>query len=247
MKLTFLGVGDAFSENLKNNSAYIEFGNTNLFIDFPATNRASLKKIGKELSFVENVYITHLHEDHINGIQQLAYYHEIVTKKKPNLYIHENILNEFWDTVKSGLSKTTKGIRTLSDYFNVNTIKDNKFNIGEQEFETVLTNHVPGMFSYGILVKPFFYYSGDANVDFSTLSLVNNEVEKIFHDCHLWDLKIESHASLEDIKNLPVDIKQKMILMHYHDGYSNNSFRLPFEKREKLELARELKTYFFGG
>ena len=33
--------------------------------------------------------------------------------------------------------------------------------------------------------------------------------------------------------------------MHYHDGYADEPIRKNFENREKIELARELKTYNF--
>lgn len=246
MKITFLGTGDAFGFDLRHNSAFLEFGGTNLFIDFPATNRKALRELGKELNVVENVYITHLHEDHINGIQQLAYYQEIVNAKKPNLYIHASLIDELWDTVKSGLGKTTKGRKYLENYFNIHLIED-EFEINGQEFKLVKTNHVPEMNSYGIIAKDYFYFSGDANVDKDVLEEIGENVKTIFHDCHLWDLDIASHANLEDIKELPQEVKNKVVLMHFHDGYADESMRLKFEEREKIQLARELKAYTFGG
>lgn len=247
MKLTFLGVGDAFGAELGHNSVFLEFEETNLFIDFPATNRKFLRKLGKDLDVVENVFITHLHEDHINGIQQLAYYHQIMTKRKPNLYIYQGLLDDFWDTVKAGLGKTTKGRRFLDDYFNIHPIDNGKFQIGNQIFEIARTNHVLGMDSFGLLAEPFFYFSGDSNVDEPILKFVSNKVQKIFHDCHLWDLQIDSHASLNNIKELPHYVKEKIVLMHYHDGYADEPIRLNFEKRENIQLAQKCKTYNFGG
>ncbi|MNM30930.1 ribonuclease Z [compost metagenome] len=195
-----------------------------------------------ELSDVQNIFITHLHEDHMNGIQQLAYYHQIVSKKKPNLYVPESILDDLWNVIKIGLDRN----KYLNDYFDVFPLYEHdSFYIEGQNFKPIKTNHVSYLDSYGLLAKNQFYFSGDSNVDKTFLTKINDEVKTIFHDCHLWDLYISSHASLEDIKALPEEIKEKIVLMHYHDGYSGEGIKQVFENREKLLLARQLQTFEF--
>lgn len=246
MKLIFLGTGDFLPDESGHNSAFIEFNNTNLFIDFPATNRKSLLDLGKDLNNVNNVFITHLHEDHINGLQQLAHYNTIINKKV-NLYIAEKLLDGLWSSLKEGLRYSYNGDKVLEDYFNVIVIKENiAFEIAGQEFFAIPTNHMPEMITYGVLAQPFFYYSGDSNVDNDFLEVIKDQVQMIFHDCHLWDLEIKSHASLEDIKKLKDDIKKKIVLMHYHSGYDPDALKNTFEKRENILLARKLKEYNFS-
>lgn len=243
MKLTFLGTGDFLPNNSGHNSAFIEFNNTNLFIDFPSTNRKGLLDIEKDLDEVENLFITHLHEDHINGLQQLAHY-GLITNKKVNLYIAENLLDDLWSSVKEGLRYSYSGEKVLEDYFNVILIKSNiAFTIADQEFFAIPTEHMPGMISYGLLARPFFYYSGDSIFNSEFLEIIEDQVEMIFHDCHLWDFEIKSHTSLDDIKKLDSKIKEKIVLMHYHNGYDSDNLKDVFEKREKIQLARRLKHY----
>lgn len=246
MNITFLGTGDAFSFDNRHNSAFLEFENTNLFIDFPCTNRTGLRLINKELDYVENLFITHLHEDHINGVQQLAYYKEILKKDKPNLYIYEGLLEEFWSTVRTGLEKTTKGRKTIEHYFNIYPIK-NSFKIQNQTFYLQKTDHVPEMNSFGLIVDSHFYFSGDSNVNLTDLEHIIKmyNVKTIFHDCHLWDLDIASHASLKDIQSLPKNIRDTIILMHYHDGYYEEHQKVQLEGKESVSLVRSLHPYTF--
>jgi Metal-dependent hydrolases of the beta-lactamase superfamily III len=243
MYITFLGVGDAFSIEQRHTSALINFNDfsTNLCIDFPATNRYSLRDIGKDLGNIKNIFITHLHEDHVNGIQQLAYFNEITKSAKPSLFIPEKLENGLRDILKEGLYKTSYGEKKLEDYFDVNIVKDH-FILNNKKFKIIQTNHVPNMFSYGLLGENF-YYSGDSNIDVDFINSIKDKVDYIFHDCHLWDLEIKSHASLEDIKKLDSDIMNKIYLMHYHDGYSDESIKRNFEKRENIKLVRQLKIY----
>lgn len=246
MKLTFLGTGDAFARKQGHNSVLLEIGNTLTMIDCPSSNRHSLSKMKKELSDVKHVIVTHLHEDHINGIQQFAYFHEIVVKQKPHLYIHEGLVNGLWETVKQGLHYTTKGKKELKDYFVIHSLKENEeFKIEGIPFQFIQTNHVPDMLSFGVLSSERFYFSADSNVDLDFLNKIHSKIDTIFHDCHLWDLKIDSHASLEDILSLPEEIKKKVVLMHYHDGYANFFKRKTLEYKTKIPLAYPFKTYFF--
>lgn len=252
MKLTFLGTGDFYPRSLGHNSALLEWNGHRLAIDFPASNAYAIERLGLSLEDVPNVFISHLHEDHINGIQQYAYWHDIYNQmhkrdNKPNLYIASDLIDELWQTVRSGLSKTTKGERTLHDYFNVHAIPvpDGTFELGGITFQIVKTQHVPAMSTYGIVAEPYFYFSCDARVDEVFLSSISREVYTIFHDCHLWDLRIQSHASLQDIKSLSPEIQSQIVLMHYNYNYETEESRQQFTEKERIRLASPLASYTF--
>ncbi len=245
MQLTFLGTGDFLPDRSGHNSAFIEWNNTYLFIDFPATNRQSLKKLGFDLNIVEHLFITHLHEDHINGLQQLAHYKTILGKGKTNLYIAEDLVEGLWNTLKEGLGLSTNGPKKLEDYFHVTLVRpEEEFYIAGQSFRIIRTDHIPQMISYGLLAEPYFYYSGDSIVNEALLHSLN--VHTIFHDCHMWDLPILSHPSLQEIKALDSSLTKKMILMHYHSGYDTEEAKLRIERKEKIRLARPLYSYKFS-
>jgi len=232
MKLSFIGTGDAFTK-YGHNSAILSFGNTNLMIDCPDSNYSRIDYAG-----VENIFITHLHADHINGLEKFAYYKKYGTPgaKKTRLYIPSEIKNDLWNSLKQGLGTTTEGKKNLDDYFQVFEV-DKTFEISGQEFGIIQTKHVPNMKSYGLWAKEHFYYSGDSLVDEKLLKNLKENVKHIFHDCHLWNLKIASHASFSDLENLPDEIKEKTILMHYRDGFENE------EKVGNFNLAKTRKIY----
>ncbi|GAB6441065.1 hypothetical protein bcgnr5369_03360 [Bacillus cereus] len=246
MKLTFLNAGDAFAFEQGHNSALLEFDNTNLVIDFPATNRAALRKLGMDLGDVENVFITHLHEDHINGIQQFAYFNKFVTGRKPNLYIAEDLVDGLWETVRQGLLYGVGALHTIEDYFVVKTLKQEQgFVIDDIEFGIVKTKHFEGMSSYGLLAKKYFYFSGDSLVDYDFLTKIHPSVQTIFHDVHLKDINIPVHASVKDIKKLPQEIQEKIFIMHYHDEYVDKEKRERFEKEKNVQIAYALQQFVF--
>lgn len=239
MKLTFLGCGDAFSEKLGNNSALLEWGETNLLIDIPDSNYRNIKRLNKDYSDIENIFITHLHADHINGLERFAYYRKYVTpvlhpnkeNKKPDLFVPETIYFGLWDSVKNGLGITTEGIKSLEDYFNVHLIKitDESGNllegidgVGSFELNGVTFNitpseHVPNMPVYGLFVQDEFYYSADCVYNPEAMNFYFRNTKKIFHDLHFFDKKIPTHASIKDFQTLGQE-KEKIYGMHYDDS-----------------------------
>ncbi|WP_019121922.1 MBL fold metallo-hydrolase [Brevibacillus massiliensis] len=244
MKLTFLGTGDAFSLKLGHTSALLEWGGENLVIDFPATNWPALKRLGRDLQDVKNVFITHLHEDHVNGLQQLAHYRRIVGGQKPNLLISRELADELWQTVKAGLAHTTSGPKRLEDYFEV-ILLDRHFELGGAAFELIPTRHTPGMTSFGLLTEPYFFFTGDTSFDRELLAVHEQRVSRIFHDCHMWELEIPSHTSLAQLQTLPAELQKKLILMHYQDGYASEEARREAEEQSGFCFARPLEPISF--
>lgn len=243
MKLTFLGCGDGFSVEQGHNSALLTFGDTNLCIDFPESNHTSLHRMGMRLNQVEHIFLTHLHEDHINGLSKLALFHRVYPGRiKPKLYVPTGLLVDLWQVLRHGLELTMRGKRVLEDYFDVECV-ENDFEIAGERFELIRTQHVPDMLSYGLLCKPYFYYSGDTKLDETYLEVVAGEVQTILHECHMQEDQLPSHTSLEELLTLPVSIQEKMLLMHYVDDYVLAGARNQFHLEQKLRLAEPLRVY----
>ncbi|MCZ8520871.1 MULTISPECIES: MBL fold metallo-hydrolase [Paenibacillus] len=243
MKLTFLGAGDGFSVRQGHNSALIEFGGTNLCIDFPESNHAALHELGMELNRVENVFVSHLHEDHINGLQKLAFYHGVYPLKgKPRLFVHEELLDDLWDALRHGLSYSMRGPKVLSDFFEVVAVQD-AFEIEGTRFELVRTVHIPGMTSFGLLCEPYFYFSGDTRFDLGQIEEAASKAGILFYECHMQPYQLPSHTSLEELLTLPEEIRRKMVLMHYIDDYLDGQRREAFHASGSLRLAELLQAY----
>ena len=125
MKLTFLGTGSAFTignGNYHSNLLLSSPSGRNLLIDCGSDVRHSLFEQNKTFRDVHDVYISHLHADHVGGLEWLAF-----TKKfnqpgspKPRLYISEQLVEDLWQNVLcGGLSSLAECQAELSDYFDV--------------------------------------------------------------------------------------------------------------------------------
>ena len=237
MNIRFLGTGDAFTK-YGHNSAILFFKGTNLMIDCPDSNFTKIETLEITYADIEHLFITHLHADHINGLEKFAYYKSIAAPHLPKtkLFVPKSITKNLWESLKHGLSVTTDGEKTLHDYFDVVEV-ETSFKINDQIFHIQQTKHVPGMESYGLYVENHLYFSGDSLVDENFLAKIEENVNLIFHDCHLWDLPIKSHASLDDIKQLSKNIQDKTILMHYQDEFQGK------EKAGYFSLAQPTRIY----
>lgn len=243
MKMTFLGCGDGFSVEQGHNSALLAFAGTNLCIDFPESNHGGLHQLGMKLNEVEQIFVTHLHEDHVNGLQKLALFHRVYPRKgKPRLYVPTGLRDDLWQILRHGLELTTRGRRSLEDYFDVVCVEET-FEIAGVRFELNQTQHVPEMLSYGLLCKPYFYFSGDTRMDEPFIREAAEEVQTIFHECHMQDDQLPSHTSLDELLTLPEAIQEKILLMHYVDDYVQKDERDEFHGGQKLRLAEPLRAY----
>lgn len=242
MKVTFLGAGDMFAIDQGHNSVLVEFDNSNLVIDFPETNYRALRALGKDLTDVQNIFITHLHEDHINGLQLLGYYSQVYSDTKPNLFVHKSLIDQLWQISQPGLEPSRTGAKKLTDYFNVHIV-DDQFEIAGIRFEPIQTHHLPGMISHGLLCSPFFYYSSDCALNSELISDLAGQVNTLFHECHLQEAVLKSHTSLEEILSLPQEIQNKIVLMHYEDKYTDSEMRNALEERTGLKVAGPLSEY----
>jgi ribonuclease BN (tRNA processing enzyme) len=70
MKVIFLGVGEAFDEDVPNNSALV-ISDTKLLLDCGYAIPTQLWKYNNNQSFLDAVFISHLHADHYFGIPVL--------------------------------------------------------------------------------------------------------------------------------------------------------------------------------
>lgn len=234
MHLTFIGCGDSFADNLGNNSALLQWDKHHLLIDLPDSNFSRIKQLGLDYSDIDHIFITHLHADHINGLERFAYYRQFATPAlrpekagvKPHIYIPETLYEGLWDSVKHGLGITQQGVKRLDDYFEVHLIKVHNslaidgvgaFTIGETVFHITPLQHVPHMPVYGLFVKNEFFFSADATYDAGEIHFYLHNTKKIFHDMHFYPQNIASHASIRDFSYYTEEQKEKIYAMHYDD------------------------------
>lgn len=112
MEIQTLGVGDAFSELYCSTSFVLQCQDYRLAIDCPDRYRGVLKSlrdnVGSEhhLDDIDDFLITHVHGDHMNGLEAVAFYKRFVQRKRLRLYAAPEVRASLWDERLKGSMAT---------------------------------------------------------------------------------------------------------------------------------------------
>ena len=229
LKFIFIGSGSAFSlKNYQSNMILQADDGDILLIDCGADVRFALHELGITYKQIDSVYISHLHSDHVGGLEWLGFTRKFDPAcRKPTLYISRFIKNELWSNVLSGGMLSLQGeVADLDTYFDVHSIPKNySFMWHAVEFHLVQAVHIMSGFhivpSFGLLftvnnIKTFL----TTDTQFSPAQIMDfyNQADVIFQDCETSPYKSGVHANYTELRGLPDEIKRKMWLYHYQDG-----------------------------
>jgi len=230
MKIIFAGTGSAFTmENYQTNTV-IQRNGKNLLIDAGMDIRFSLRDVGMSHKDIDALYITHLHSDHVGGVEWLAFitFFDPSVTKKVKLYGNSDLIYDMWNnTLQGGLASIQARQMHLEDYFDVNPILPNSgFEWEGIQFEIVQSVHIMNKYaivpSYGLMIKDpdsglTFYYTGDTQFNPNQIMDFYKQSDVIIQDCETYPFKSGVHANFLDLVTLDEDIKAKMMLTHYQD------------------------------
>jgi ribonuclease BN (tRNA processing enzyme)/class 3 adenylate cyclase len=228
LKMTFLGTGSAFTIGDGNfhSNVLLEMNRDNLLIDAGSDLRFSLNEQKKNHLDIRNLYITHMHGDHVGGLEWLALntYFDEKYKGKPTLFAADKIIEELWEqTLAGGLRTLATELSSLETYFNVHPVKElGSFKWQEIDFKLVQMVHVFNGLKlrpcYGLLFECHstrILYTADTQ--FVPMQLYR-EADIIFHDCETAKIHTGVHTHYTQLLQLPKEIKKKMWLYHYNPG-----------------------------
>lgn len=229
MKFTFLGTGSAFALTNYHSNMLLEVNGRRLLIDCGGDARFSMRDAGYTVADVHALYISHLHADHIGGVEWLAlstFFNP--TLGKPVLFINEKMADELWqNALKGGLGTLQNQIAHLDTYFDVKTIGRNLgFDFAGLHIQTVQTVHFMDGYeivpSYGLLIPTpqsgTIFLTTDTQFTPGHLLAFYQKSGIIFQDCETTSKRSGIHAHYEELKTLPPDVRAKMWLYHYQDG-----------------------------
>ncbi|WP_027134115.1 MBL fold metallo-hydrolase [Geminicoccus roseus] len=234
-KLTFLGTGSAFTvgaANWQSNMLIESEEGRRLLIDCGGDARLALAERGLEARDIDAVYISHLHSDHVGGLEWLGFstYFD-AGAARPALFIEENKVARLWTNSLSG-SMARSGLATLDDYFEVRPVSgDGGFVWEGQRFDLTGMLHcmdgsVP-LISFGLRFETDigrFLITSDTRFEPQRCASLYAWAEIIFHDCETsyaadgTPARSGIHAHYEDLRTLPSDVRAKMWLYHYQPG-----------------------------
>lgn len=216
-----IGTGSAFAKKYYNNNARISTGQFQLLVDCGITAPLALHQLSLDVADIHAILITHIHGDHVGGLEEFGFRMRYIHRRKPVLYVPHTIANDLWEnTLRGAMENRAEGCDSLSCYFDVRLVQEQEpFSVADGlTIELIPTNHIPGKPSYALLINDTLFYSSDLTFDPDLLiNLVRNRrCKQLMHDCQLKGTG-QVHTTLEELLTLPLDVQERIMLMHYDD------------------------------
>lgn len=237
-----VGVGDAFTSKYWNSCLLVECGGRRLLVDAPPALARALATLGDRggdrvtLDDVDAVVITHLHGDHVGGLEQLLYWNRFVTRRRVTLHAIPDVLRDLWHgRLRGGMdqlmdaSGATQSLG-LDDYALVVPLEPGTNQIGSVQLEWRRTiHHIP---TSAIRVRGegrVFAYSADTSFDRALVDWLAAS-DLFFHETNYG-----VHTPLDRLVALPESVRARMRLIHYPDDHD--------VERSPIPCAREGERY----
>jgi ribonuclease BN (tRNA processing enzyme) len=222
-----LGVGDTFSERNHSTALLLQCDGFRLAIDCPDMYRGVLKdasaKSGTALSLsdIDHVLITHVHGDHMNGLEGVAFYKHFVDKKRLVLLAAPEVREHIWEQrLKASMSVLWNGSehRTLGfdDYFEHTPLSwTAAIQVGPFSIRARRTiHHVPTSALFIEAAGRTLGYSADTAFDPELIAFLE-PAELIIHETNFGP----AHTPYASLAALPAALRAKMRLIHYPDSF----------------------------
>ncbi|MBD3856147.1 MAG: MBL fold metallo-hydrolase [Acidobacteria bacterium] len=164
MKLMFSGCGGAFalSDQFQTNAVVMADDGSRMLLDCGSYAPLALHEQGVMVEHIKALYISHLHADHVGGVEWLAlktYFNPKI--ERPKLFCDYQLMQDMWDkTLRGGLETLEGKVATLESYFDCHPVHQNKsFMWKDVKFTPVQTIHVLSgyriMHSFGLIIDAF--------------------------------------------------------------------------------------------
>ena len=234
-EVVVLGVGDTFTRRHHTSALLLCCDGFSLAVDCPDRYRAVLRVVsercGRDLTVesIDHALITHVHGDHMNGLEGVAWYKHFAEGKRVRLLCSPEVRATIWDARLAGsMSRLWNGseFRTLGfdDYFDhVPLGWEGETAAGPFRIRTYRTkHHVP---TSAILVEAGgrrFGYSADTAFDPDLIAFLA-PADVIVHETNLGP----AHTPYDALAALPADLRQRMHLIHYPDEMEGMPTAIP--------------------
>lgn len=249
----FLGTGSAFTLKNYHTNAIIEINNKKLLIDAGSDIRFALRDANLSYKDIDAIFITHIHSDHVGGMEYLGFARLFDSStKRPKLYCESGLSDDLWQMLKPSMScleaskYTGNKHASLDTYFDVERIHKSSYFLFEGvKFELVQTVHVISRYSilnsFGLIWNhPGYgrvFYTSDTQCCPEQLKAIYDESDIIFQDCETSPFRSGVHANIEDLEKYHEEIKIKMHLMHYNDNIMDDNGNITDEWYKRIEKS----------
>ena len=230
MRIWVLGIGDAFSEH-SYNASFIVQGTFNkgffhLAVECPHPYRKILldceMRRGLRAAFyypklddINHFLVSHLHGDHMNGLEDVIFYKRYIQGIKPNIYMAQDDLDKLWENrLKCAMGQSYDGAKfsNVSEdfYYNKYALPSQ---IGPFDIEVRRTkHHIPAS---AVIIREqnkSIGFSADTAFDMDLINWLD-QADLIIHEAN----EGPGHSSYIKLSTLPKRIRDKMMLIHCPD------------------------------
>lgn len=260
--IEFTGTGNACSKPPVNynTNALVRVNGKTWLLDCGLLCPLALHAMGVSLATIDGVYISHLHGDHVLGLEELFFTNYFGHGRRLDFWLpcgftsqSECTGSDIWENCLRGAMESTafdgKAQRTLlfDDYANVHVMEPQKsydlFGLKCEIFPVVHVLHRP---SYGIILDDRVAYTSDCVFNRQRIeNLLSSGITTIFHEVTFTPcVPGIVHSTFEELLTLPHDIASRMILMHYGDATTEADFKAA--EAHGFRIARRGIVYDFS-
>ena len=231
MRLVFLGSGSAYTvggDNFQSNMLLVTAAGRRLLIDCGTDIRWSLPKQGLSYLDVTDIYVSHLHSDHVGGLESIGFQRKFDPRcTRPRLYVEASLAGPLWERcLRGGMGIISGAETTLETFFDVRMVSgDEPFEWDEARLDLVPAIHVSSpnatASSYGLLIEcgeHRSFITTDTQYTPDHLAPYYARADLIFHDCETTASKTGIHAHYDDLLQLPDPVRAKTWLYGYQPG-----------------------------
>lgn len=247
MRLVVLGIGNAFSARFYSSCLAVVSGEDWLLFDCPHPIRKILKEasdaagVPLPLERLKGVFLSHLHADHVSGLEGLAYYFWFVLGRKLPLLTVPEIAGPLWTSTLAGgmewsrsSAETPPVRRTFDDFFEPIFLKERvPVSIGRFRVECRHTIHnIPTIAARISVEGRTLGCSADTAFDPGLIDWLA-DADLIVHEAGGSFL----HTSIDELLTVAEPVREKIRVLHCRDDFDfANSPIPPLRQGEMLEV-----------
>lgn len=197
MKIKFLGVGEAFDENIPNNSHLLITDSTKLLLDCGYSIPQQYWKLDNNFDFLDAIWISHKHADHFFGLPILLMrMWEEGRTRQITIICQKELVGFFKDFTEIAYSGFSAKFKYDINFIGVEAGQTIKLNDSDLSFAPTVHSieNLAIKISDG---KNSYCYSGDGQFIEDTIKLYK-DCDLVIQETYLYDEKKIGHACITD-------------------------------------------------
>ena len=229
MKICVVGVGDAFSAKHWGTNFLVQHQGATIAVDCPDSYFRALSEsgFGVTVDDLDALVLTHLHGDHVNGLEMTLAWRKFVTKKRLPIYTTPEVAQVLWDgRLKASIGTMYDGHKhntmNLQDYADVHVVEWGRPTQlpGGLTVETRRTvHHIPTAALRIASDEAVFAHSCDTAWDPALVEWLAT-ADVFFHEANFGP----AHTPMDKLAALEQSVRDKMHVVHYSDAVDLTDF-----------------------